>query len=583
MIDIKDNVSVRSQRKSFMQNSIVLMLALLFVKISGLLFKLPIVNLIEDIGYGYFQSAYSIYLPVYILALSGFPAAVSRFVAAEYTKGNYLNVRRIHRVSLMFFSVIGLVGTAFLLFGSGLLSSLVHNEGARLSVIALAPTVLFCCIMSCYRGYFNGLSNLYPSSVSQIIEAACKLIIGVGAAYFVMNRGLAEYDAKQTVLGTFFESREAAARFLYQYGAAAAILGVSIGSIIACAYIALWHKLAGDGITDEQLNNANQTVLSSKHILKNIVKIGIPISLGAGVMQLCSLIDNFTIIGALGRLLESNGEFLRSLYNYGENIASADIPNKLWGCFGIAVIFYNLVPLAVQSFSQSAIPEITDAYVSGDRERVNSGIKITLKMSMLLALPVGIGLLSVAEPIITIFNSGSVNEVVPILKLLCIAAIFSALCQPINSILQSIGRYTLPVKIMLIAAAVKLVSNIILINIPSLNVRGAAIGSIIAYGLLFVLLYVFLKKYSGITFGIFKLTWPPLVSAALCGLAAHYSYMLLDNYIPMKLALVFAVLIAVIVYAFFAILTGAITENEIILLPKGKKLAKTLAKIKRMR
>ncbi len=574
-----------SQKKSFMKNSFILMLSLLFVKLSGLAFKLPIVSLITKTGYGYFSSAYNLYTPIYILALSGFPAAVSRMVAAEYTRNNFRNVRLIHKMAFRFFAILGAVGTAFLLLNAGWLTELIRNPNAKYALLVLSPTVFFCCVMSSYRGYFNGLYNQTPNAISQVVEAGTKLLVGVGATMAVMNMGMADFEKTGTVFGTPAESVAAAQEMLYPLAAAGAIFGVSCASIAACTFIILRYKLKGDGITKEQLNNADQTVLSGKTILRQIIRIGIPISLGAAVMQLCTLIDTVSVTRILSDVLQTEEPLIREQFGYGVDILTEQIPNMLWGCYGIALIFYNLVPLAVQSFSTSAIPEVTESFVNKDKQRLGEKIRLTLRMSVLLALPAGVGLIAVAKPVISVFDPSSVKETVPILCIISIAAIFSALCQPVNSILQSIGRYDSPVKVMVAAAGIKLVCNLFLIRIPALNIFGAAVSSILSYGFLFVTLLLLLEKHSGIKIGFLRFFFPTLLSALLCGGAAYGVNTLWSLLLPEAsrlvtgLGLLISVLVAVVVYVFAAVFTGTITKNEIFLLPKGKKLAKVLEKL----
>ena len=561
------------------------MAALFFVKVSGFLFKIVIGRLITKAGNGYFGSAYSIYLPIFTLALSGFPAAVSRLVASENSQGNYRNVRKTYRISLIFFFILGIVGTAFLLFGSGVLTSAIDNPKAKLAVICLAPTVFFCCIMSVYRGYYGGLSNLYPSAVSQIIEAFVKMLVGIGAAAVVMKIGTDEFLSKGTVFGTAFATQDEAMNALYPYGAAGAILGVTAGALVSCLYIFIRFRFKGDGITEEMLNSDRQIVFSDRRILGKILRIGLPISLGAAVMQLSSLIDSFTILAVLKNILPTCETLIRDTYQYAsDSVALEDIPNILWGCFSYAVTFYNLVPLTVQSFSQSAIPEVTNAFVSGTKEDLAEKIRFTLKISLIFALPAGAGLIALSGPIIQLIYPSAVIETVPILRLLCFAAVFAALCQPINSVLQSIGKYDAPVFVMLGGAVIKLIANLVLVRNPKLNILGAAISTILCYTFLFFVLLLLLKKFSGIRLGILKMAIKPFVCALLCGGTAYGVYTLLIKLLGSRnlfiaSSLIISVILAIIVYFGSSLLSGSITKNEIFLLPKGKKLGKVLEKL----
>jgi stage V sporulation protein B len=150
----------------------VLTLSTLVVKLIGLLYKIPMMRYLGEEGMGYFNSAYEIYTFFYILATAGLPVAVSILVAERAEKGSLLGVKRIFSVSLALFVVLGLAGTAVLYFGAEKFSELIENSGALLSIAAIAPMVLFVCVSSAVRGYFQGHQNMLPTAISQIIEAA---------------------------------------------------------------------------------------------------------------------------------------------------------------------------------------------------------------------------------------------------------------------------------------------------------------------------------------------------------------------------------------------------------------------------
>lgn len=69
------------------------------------------------------------------------------------------------------------------------------------------------------------------------------------------------------------------------------------------------------------------------------------------------------------------------------------------------------------------------------------------------------------------------------------------------------------------------------------------------------------------------------MAAVLCAFTAWGGYQLINIAIPTKPATILAIVLAVIVYFVFLLLFRAITKDDINMLPKGKKIAKTLENI----
>lgn len=257
-------------RQSFLHGALLLTAGVLLVKVIGALFKIPLSTVITEDGMGYFSTAYSFYNVIFSIATAGFPVAVSRMVSENDSLGRWRDVRRIKSVAAPIFLLTGAVGTALMVLGAPLYTRAVGNAGALPAMLALAPSVLLCSLAAVYRGYYEGLRNMTPTTVSQVIEALAKLLFGLSGAYFVMAHCSREFAVSGTVLGHAVQDAAGAQRLICAFGAAAAILGVSLGAALSLLYLRLRDR-RGDGISPAQLARAPQPQ-SRRALSKSLVQ-----------------------------------------------------------------------------------------------------------------------------------------------------------------------------------------------------------------------------------------------------------------------------------------------------------------------
>ena len=225
----------KQKGQSFLHGAIILSAATIIVKLIGALFKLPLFNLLGGDGMGYFGTAYNLFNPIYALAISGFPVAVSKLVSEQIALRRFRDVRRILTVSKYLFIGSGLIGFLIIFFGAGPFVKLIDNPGSYLAVVAIAPSIFFCCIMSIYRGYYVGMSNMYPTAISQVIEAVVKLICGLGFAWGAMRWCMGQYETTGRIMGQVVPSIEQAQSVACAYGAAGAVLGMTVSTFVGAA------------------------------------------------------------------------------------------------------------------------------------------------------------------------------------------------------------------------------------------------------------------------------------------------------------------------------------------------------------
>lgn len=584
------------KKQNVLNGAMILVVATALVKVIGAIYKIPLTGIIGSLGRGYFASAYNIYTPVYAISMAGLPVAVSAIVSKNVALGRYRDVKQVFKVTFPLFLALGIIGTAVLLFLAEPYSASVKSPMSLYSIYCIAPCVLFCCVMSTYRGYYEGLNNMFPTAISQVLESLGKLVFGLSLSFVVLDYGTKQIAATGSVFGIEVKT-EADGAIVYALAAAAAVFGVTLGTVAGTIYVMLRHRFKKDGITKEMLVNS-PLPQSRKSTVKDIIAIAVPTAISSVVINITNVIDTIMIQNRLSTVVEKSYETIMGIYgdsiNAGE-IVRENIHTFLYGAYDVTLDFRNLVPTIMMTLGVSAIPVISSAMAKREFKLVENTVNTVFRMSMLIALPAGIGFFALAEPILTVFYQGSENEsgiavAAPILALYGLMMGIHTLSSPLTNILQAIGRADVPAKALAIGCGFKIAFNYILIGIPEINILGAVFSSGCFYLFCIFYDYAVLKKETGI-----KLDWKtvlikPLISAALCGVAAWGSYELVSTYLVFgeagsrlnseTLACGISIIIAVVVYAVCILVSKTIVKDDVLMLPKGEKIAEILEKYK---
>ena len=571
MIGIKAAQSKKNTRQNFLHGAAILVGATAIVKVIGAIFKIPLGNLIGETGMGYFQTAYDLYLPIYSLAMAGLPVAVSKMVAESVAQNRYRDARSLLRIARYSFLTTGLIGFFVMMAITYPYIALTNNSIRTLpGLLAIAPSILFCCMMSAYRGYYEGLRNMTPTAVSQVIEAIGKLFLGLGLAFVVQKLGWG-----------------------VEYQAAAAILGITVGTLFGAVYLSLRYRISSDGITQEDLLGSPQEKRSSE-LLRGLIRIAIPVVLGSLVVNIASLVDVTTVQFRLSQVVENDLDTLKEMYpqmyqallrdSASEADAIANIPTYLYGCYkGFAYSIYNLVPTITSVLGVSALPALASAWAARRRDEVRINMESVLRITALLSFPCGIGMAVLSEPILgLLYPSKPIGASIsaPILVVLGVAAVFAGLAMPLTNMLQGIGKQNLPLRNIAVGAVLKIICNYILVGIPSVNVHGAPVGTAVCYGYIFFMNLYYLIKYTKIRPSFWKTLLKPLIAAVIscaCGYAAFhvlFEKLLISSRISVILAIVFTAFVYLLCVIFLKILT----KEDVLMLPKGQKIGKVLEK-----
>ena len=547
------------KKQTFLQGTAVLAMATVLVKLMGFLFKVPLNNIIGEDGFGYFNTAYDVYNVLLMISTTGLPVAMSRMISQAQTLGNHAQIKRIYRTSLYVFLTIGMAGSLGMLIFCRQLSVMVTtNENSWAAIAALAPCVLLICLVSAYRGFFQGQSNMTPTSVSQIFEAVTRLVVGLGLAWLVMKlTGEAAVRAQGIVL--------AAGETAQDYGditlaAGGAILGVTLGSLISVVY--LHHKFRQ---SNQILSLGGGTAKSTRSTMKELLSIAVPITLGSAGLQIINLFDTMIYMRRLTGALqwtEKMADSAKGVYNFCQTV------------FALPCSFIPTITIAV-------IPAITASLTRKDLAEAKATSESSVRTMALMAMPCAAGLFVMAEPVIRLlcstYTEDKIQLAATMLAILGLTVIFNSLVLLLNAIMQAHGDVVTPVVNMLIGGIIKIIVNYILVGQPNLNIVGAPIGTFICYISITALDLIAMKRHISARPAIFKNIIRPGLASAIMGAATFMVYRVLSNAISSwKLACLLSLAFAVVLYAVLVVFLRCLTYEDCMLLPKGEKIAKIL-------
>ena len=545
------NQKAKKTATLFASGVLLLTISNLLVKVIGMMLKVPLTAIIGSDGMGYYTSAYDVYVWLYMISTAGIPVAISLMVSEARSKGNFKETKKIFKVSLITFAIVGIVGMCVLIFGSHMFSSLYNLEYLYLSLIAISPTLLFVCINAVLRGYFQGYQYMNPTAYSELIESLGKLGFGIFFALWAMN-----IYANST-------KDELAAN-----SSAMTILGLTIGVFLGMIFLIVRKITFKEALYNEEFikeGSQEQTVRSTGKLLTALLLIAIPITLSASMMSFSNMLDGMII-----------SDRLKSL-GLDENTRSTII-----GAFKTQVTtLFNLPPALIYPISASLVPYISTLRNTGTKEEINNLMNSSIKVACMLSMPCAFGMSVLSKPIIQLLFSMSGNPVSDmaydtdvLLSVQAFAVIFLALYSITTSFMQAYKIQWFQIISILCGCAVKIGSSFILIGNPSIRILGAPIGTVLEYVTIALVNFIFIAVKIKFVPKILNDMVRPLISSAICAAAAWGTYKLLDGVIGIhsRITVIVAIGVAVIVYVAALLLTRSIDENDMKIIPKGDKI-----------
>ncbi len=529
-------------KKSFLKSAAILGIAGLLVQVMGAIFRIPLGNIIGDEGMGYYQTAYPVYVALLVFSTNGAPAAISKMTSERIATGHYKEAHRVFKLSFELMAVFGLVLSVTLFAFAKPIVSFFGDPGAYYAMLTIAPALLFVPIMAVFRGYFQGMQEMGPTATSQLIEQAVRVIVGLTLAIVLVSRGL-------------------------DMAAAGATLGTSIGPVFGIITIYIIYLKRRARIM-ENVNADEHTEEESKgSILKTLALIAIPITIGVSILPVMNIGDLAVV--------------MRRLQDIGYTTAEA---NALYGQLtGMAIPVVN-VPMALAlSMALAIVPAIAAANASKDEKALAGNIRLGMRTAMIIGVPCSLGIIAIAEPIMTLLyplQHESAVSAAACLAILGFGIVFLCVGQTMAGVLQGLGRPGLAVWSLAIGFLVKCISSYILTGIPALNVTGAAWGSVLGFATIGIFNFIAARKITGIRHDVSLAFVRPVASGLLMFAAVKLSYFGLARMgVQGTLSTLIVLCIAVAVYGLAILKLKAITVQELESFPKGTKLAKIVKKL----
>lgn len=531
---------MKTIKHTLTENSIVLIISTAIVKIIGAVFKIPLATdtFLGDLGFGYFSVAHDIFMPFYVLAISGLPSAVSQITAKYVAKRNYYSVKENFKITRKLFVVLGLIFSLLVAILSVPLLFSSTEKNTVFSILSIIPAIFLCFIISVYRGFFEGFNNMYPTAVSKIIEAVFKLVLGLVLSYMVMsithNPALA---------------------------AASAMLAISFGTLLSLFYLTLKLK------RNNPLNNREILDLKENEniTVKNIIILAVPYILASLSASVVALVDVLTVKTYISNATASYLEVASQNLNLNFN----DISTYLYGLRSKAFTIYYLIPTVTMSIGVGALPILTEHRTKNDDFSLKNSTNFSLKLICTFTFPAAFGLIALSGPIMNLLYSSTDHLSGNLLLLYGIAAIFAGLAIPITTIIQALNLQRFAVRSIIIALIIKIVTNIIFVTVPNINIYAAPLGTVFCYLFMSVdLIIVLQRKIGNIDYK--NVIIKPLTSALICGVCAFG----ISSISSQKTVTIIAILTAVLIYFLFLFLLKTFSKNELSEIPFVKKFIK---------
>lgn len=528
-------------KKTFVGGAALLGVAGLLSKVLGACFRIPLANIIGDDGMGYYQTAYPIYIALLTISTTGIPTAISRMVAERRAQGKYRESFRIYRHSLFLMACIGIFTGLVMFIFAPQICKYISEPNAIWCMYSLAPALVVCPVISSIRGYFQGQRNMVPTAVSQVVEQIFRVTTGFILAMLFLNKGL-------------------------EYAAAGATSGASIGGGLALLYtaIAFWRKKPF--LMAEFEPETNEPKLKSGSIFKELLSIAVPITLGALIMPIINTMDTVVV---KTRLLSIGYDQVTARSLFGQ-------------LSGMASPIINMPDAVTAAVCMSLVPVIADAKLRGDHGFVRENTQLSVRYASLVGMPCAVGIFALAQPIMLLLYPLQRDAAINAAS--CLAAYapgiaLLAIHQALSGVLQGIGKQSIPVRNLFIGAIVKLIATYILCGIPSINVTGAAYGTVITYSISALLNYLSAKKYTGVKLDFMLCIFKPLFCSVVTGACAWGTYKLCFGMLGNAVSTLLAIVIAVIVYVVLVFLTKTISVEELKGVKKLEKLTNLLDKV----
>ncbi|MDR3551713.1 MAG: polysaccharide biosynthesis protein [Clostridia bacterium] len=528
----------RKTGKTLVRGTLILIVGNIVVKIIGALFKLPLANIIGADGMGLYNASFIVYDIFLVIATAGFPLAISKMVARSSALGNDGEALKIFTVSRRVFFVIGLACTAAMLLGAKTFSRLIGNTRAYYAMLALAPAILFVSLMSSYRGYYQGTNDMIPTTISQVVEAVCRLVVGLSFSWVLQSRG---FSAEIVAMG--------------------AIVGITVGEFSSTFTLGVLHA-----VRTRRRRPKRVCKTSAWSIIVMMFKTSIPIGATALIISIINMFDNSVVMHRL--------QFI----GYTEKQA-----NTLYGCFNMAFTVFSLPITIVSALTISVFPVLSYAFACRDYHTVSRAAAASLRMAMLAATGSAAMFAALSYPLVNLLYFSRPQDAAiaaPLLMLMAPSAISISLSMLTTCILQAIDHLLLPSRSAIIGGIVCLALNWLLVGQKGIGIYATPIGIFVCFTISAALNISAIRKSSRIRISYRDLFYKPIMPAAVMAFCGMIFFNALSPHAGVIRASLLSLALSIAVYIIALFFNNSIERGDLLMLPKGEKIVGALERLR---
>ena len=546
MSETPRNKKTKSRGEDYIVQGSILAAAAVITKVIGVVYRIPLTNLLGDEGNGFYGYAYQVYAFALMISSLSLPTAVSKIVSMRVSVGQRRNAFRAFICSLVFAVIVGFIIAAAIFLGAGAISE--HVMKAPLSVYALkvlAPGLFIVAVMAVLRGYFQGLGTMMPTAISQVIEQIINAVISIIGASVLFGIGSrAGEEAGEELLGP-------------AYGAAGGTLGTVMGALAGLLFLLFVLWLYRGGIKKQLKRDHSKRKETYSHILKALILTAVPVIFSTAIYNINQIIDLtvFNHIMSWQGFSEQEYMALQGIYT-GKYDPLINVPLS--------------IPSAV---SASIVPTLTAAVMSRQMKKVHYQIDQTLRIATIITIPSAVGIAVLASPLMVLLYNDSSATPANLLMLGAIVVVLYGWSSITNSVLHGLNYMSSPAKNAAIALGVHLAAFVVMLVVFRMNVY-ALVGSNIVFALIMCILNQWkIRQVCGYKINIRNMFLKPFIASAVMGVITYVVWFVLDLLIGGRIfPSVIAICVAIIVYVVMILKTGTLSEDDILSLPMGARL-----------
>lgn len=527
---------MEKKKVSFVQGAAILGIAGLIVKVIGAAFRIPLANTIGLIGTSYYDTAYPYYSWLLVISSSGLPTAISKMVSERVTLGDYRGAHRVFTTAMQILCCIGLLTSILMFFGSDYIARLHMLPEAAYCFKALAPALFFVALMCAYRGYMQGMQQMVPTAISQVVEQVGKLAVGLTLAFMLLDAGP-------------------------EYAAMGALIGVTVSELLALIYVMLSYRRRWPKIRARLERSVRR---EAEPVAARLMAIALPITIGASISPLASVVDSALIIRILLKLGYAKETAQTAFSLMRTNVATLT----------------NMPGVLTMALAMSLVPAISAFSAKRDHAGIQDTARLGLKLALIIGLPCAVGLFVLASPILAMLypnlTEGELTLAVDLMHTSSIGVIFLSLVQSMTGVIQGMGKPNVPVFNLFIGFVLKVASLLALMNIPQVNIQGAAVSTVVCYAFAGIADTIYVIRRAKLRLGLVDVLLKPVLSSGVMGFVVFMIYSFMQEMEHQVLPTLAAVAVGVFAYGVMAIYFRFFSREELAYIPGGRRLRKLM-------